>query len=772
MQLERLQTFCKELSRLRFPGVGLPCEVYRQSGDHWEDMDGSKVGDDRLCEHLRRALELGKDWQPRNSKRSFHPIVMLRCVVICESHSSPRAPRRGQIQQQIVDCLRNSNHQFDALHCDKTGVLNARALDEILTTSIRSALERAKLSSDALLDAGKPEAVAVIAFDLDSFKQINDSHGHDYGDIVLMAFATRVTHFIADLKLKYPDLIFSFGRPGGEEFTLLVTGSINSEILKEIAEGLRVEISRRGLPDDDEYLSFPSEKKIKGLVLPIISERRVTASIGISSILLPLKSLDLKLASASLKKEADAAVYKAKNGGKNTVRYFPEIRSRYGTVIAHHEDVDVVVIDLGKNVEAAQGQEFMVYHPDFSGGVPVVKNDGRSSKTIGYYPRRSSGRILIFESQSEISFCTVTERSTTRLFPVGSLLEIIPLGAISHLLQNASGPHAIGGHRLGQASDFQKAVKDTATDQTSLAVTVFSIRNVRELESSRGSGYVNSSLIYLLGVIGEVFPMPAKISQIGPTLLAVLAVGDQTSGHFSSVKVVVERMADYYGEAVKFGAGAFISDQNDSFLKKLDLSGALDFARYAASDFVLEDSKNTHRFESYTATEVVRAQRLKGSRLDALADYERLKSAGVNSAYFENQAGLAYLEGYKDSEEESVSGAALCFQRALEINGYDSDDRGAFTANLALCDWLRRDYPTAFERFEASEQLAGDIPQVYHPIVALTSFEVYMAGQADLNREDVKKRLQEAIAKPSPRFIGSLTQQMRNALAELNREEA
>jgi len=129
---------------------------------------------------------------------------------------------------------------------------------------------------------------AVLFLDLDGFKPINDSHGHDVGDAVLREVARRL-----EAKVRASDTV---SRHGGDEFVILVPELPEPEQVTQLGGKLLAIIA-------ETY-------RIGGL------ELRLTASIGIS--VYPEDGEDID----SLMKNADSAMYRAKNAGRNTlVRY-------------------------------------------------------------------------------------------------------------------------------------------------------------------------------------------------------------------------------------------------------------------------------------------------------------------------------------------------------------------------------------------------------------------------------------------------------------------
>jgi diguanylate cyclase (GGDEF)-like protein len=144
--------------------------------------------------------------------------------------------------------------------------------------------------------SGRP--VAVFIADLDLFKRINDTYGHALGDRVLRLFGE-----VALANLRSSDVV---GRLGGEEVAMLISDA-NHDNAYLVAERIRAAFETAAMTVDDQPIG-------------------ATISIGVAVIQDPSHDL------ATLLEEADQALYRAKNQGRNrvelsAVRSGPEIES-------------------------------------------------------------------------------------------------------------------------------------------------------------------------------------------------------------------------------------------------------------------------------------------------------------------------------------------------------------------------------------------------------------------------------------------------------------
>jgi len=132
---------------------------------------------------------------------------------------------------------------------------------------------------------GKP--LTVLVLDIDFFKAVNDTHGHDAGDDVLREFAVRLKKSIRGIDLAC--------RLGGEEFVVVMPDT-DMAVATMVAERLRRRIAA------DPFPIARGERKVE-----------VTISIGLAA----LSGADDS--AAHVLKRADQALYRAKRDGRNRV---------------------------------------------------------------------------------------------------------------------------------------------------------------------------------------------------------------------------------------------------------------------------------------------------------------------------------------------------------------------------------------------------------------------------------------------------------------------
>jgi len=169
-------------------------------------------------------------------------------------------------------------------------------VDPLTRTWNRAGLEEVFHREISLAERNQ-DSLGVIMADIDHFKSVNDTYGHDVGDVVLKRVADRLR-----LSVRPYD---SIGRMGGEEFIVVLPKSHGPTVVK-VAERIRQSVA-----------NIPVELP-EGEPLP------VTLSLGTASARCgPSHAPTLE----RLAKAADQALYKAKEGGRNRVEQAPELRA-------------------------------------------------------------------------------------------------------------------------------------------------------------------------------------------------------------------------------------------------------------------------------------------------------------------------------------------------------------------------------------------------------------------------------------------------------------
>ncbi len=193
-----------------------------------------------------------------------------------EKQAAELSESNTRLQQEVQERVRSEERiQYLAYHDSLTSLPNRSLFGQLLTHGISQALRYKK-------------GLAVLFIDLDRFKNINDTLGHDAGDVLLQEVGKRLR-----LLLRASDAV---ARLGGDEFVVL---------LEEL--------------EDEKYVSVVAQKILSAIVKPFGTpgqEFHVTASIGISSY--PKDGEDEK----SLMKNAEVAMYRAKEQGKNNFQFY------------------------------------------------------------------------------------------------------------------------------------------------------------------------------------------------------------------------------------------------------------------------------------------------------------------------------------------------------------------------------------------------------------------------------------------------------------------
>jgi len=179
--------------------------------------------------------------------------------------------RSEALRKATLDALSERDAMRSLAHTDPlTGLPNRRGMQIALNS--------------ALQQCAPDRMVAVFLLDLDGFKPVNDTHGHDVGDDLLVAVGKR----LRDNMRRQSDVV---ARPGGDEFIILAPELTRPEQAREIGEGL--------------LQAFREPFTLRNL--------RVSVGLTIGYVLAPFDGRDVR----ELISKADAAMYRGKQTGKH-----------------------------------------------------------------------------------------------------------------------------------------------------------------------------------------------------------------------------------------------------------------------------------------------------------------------------------------------------------------------------------------------------------------------------------------------------------------------
>jgi diguanylate cyclase (GGDEF)-like protein len=266
--------------------------VLLRVGGHWQALVGttreSRREVERAHEHLAdRAMVLEGSWASAAIAveghlclpltAGGHPVGVLGIPETAGPFSEGRKRVLAMAAALLAISLRNAElfHEVreNSLRDGLTGCFNRTHALEVIDTELRRA-RRSQMP------------VSLIMFDIDHFKDVNDRFGHLCGDAVLAAVGVKMREVLrgSDLKCRY----------GGEEFLVLLPET-PVEGAKRVADTLRRELAEMPVAWKDEMLT-------------------VTASFGVSV------ALPAEIDNQAIIGRADAALYRAKEQGRNCVR--------------------------------------------------------------------------------------------------------------------------------------------------------------------------------------------------------------------------------------------------------------------------------------------------------------------------------------------------------------------------------------------------------------------------------------------------------------------
>ncbi len=214
---------------------------------------------------------------PTELRRTDGKVLQFQCTVL---------PDNGRICTYFdITSLKNTEQKLEAALAKVSDLAN----HDPLTGLANLRLARESLLNAIALAKRKKWMAALMFIDLDGFKEVNDSHGHEIGDMVLKKVSERLLD-----SLRETDTV---ARIGGDEFLVIQTEIHDKSAITKVAEKIVKQVSQPFIVEDLEI--------------------NIGASIGIA--VYPKNGVDSRV----LMKKADDALYYTKRTGKNNYAFAP-----------------------------------------------------------------------------------------------------------------------------------------------------------------------------------------------------------------------------------------------------------------------------------------------------------------------------------------------------------------------------------------------------------------------------------------------------------------
>jgi diguanylate cyclase (GGDEF)-like protein/PAS domain S-box-containing protein len=262
----------------------------------------------RRNEFMRLMVENGsvKNFESRIFRRDGHIIWISENARAVRDEAGSLMFYEGTVETITERKLYEEQIQHQATHDSLTGLPNRTMLHNYLLRAVQTA------------EAGN-SVPAVVFVDLDQFKYINDSLGHQAGDKLLKTVAQRLVSCVRDT-----DMV---ARQGGDEFVIVLGNQRDEESITEVLQRILNSVSQPWIMDEREL--------------------NITCSLGVSRY--PEDGGDVE----TLLKNADSAMYKAKEVGRNNFQFFA---SNMHAQVPNHLDM---LVNLRHAIEY---QEFQLYY--------------------------------------------------------------------------------------------------------------------------------------------------------------------------------------------------------------------------------------------------------------------------------------------------------------------------------------------------------------------------------------------------------------------------
>lgn len=241
----------------------------------------------------------------------------------------------NELNEKNIELQQNEDKLFHLAHYDLITELPNR---KTIIDRIQELIEKSKIEAGSFY---------VIFIDIDFFKKINDTMGHHIGDLFIAKAAERFKR-----NLHKDDII---GRIGGDEFALVISRDINWEEAYYYLENIRIEF-------------------LKPFVV-CNSEIKTSASFGVAAF------PDDGAGVIELMRNADTAMYKAKEYGKNNIQFFEGVMKK--------ELIETVSFEAELSSALQKGEFYLVFQPIYN----MKEKKIRGFETLSRWQSPKLGRV-------------------------------------------------------------------------------------------------------------------------------------------------------------------------------------------------------------------------------------------------------------------------------------------------------------------------------------------------------------------------------------------
>lgn len=587
------------------------------------------------------------------------------------------------ILQDLKNILKSANMVILANHDPLTGLLNRNG--------VRLGLERhLQPLPDNIVDQESEQSptrtnqVVIYSFDIDHFKQVNDTYGHGVGDSILKIFASRLKFATQELEARFSNA-FILSRPGGEEFELISIGSNHRTQLNEISEHILKSIRTPPIPSGSEIVEVQ-----KSAGSPENIPQKILASIGVAQQEIKSTGPAIDELIETIRKKADLALYRAKSDGRDCVRYFEDIRLNHGRVIEYHSASDLVIIDIGAAVNVKNGDIFKVFFPPFTGYSECFVDDGRTKKLLGTYIPIESAQIRVLDTQEKISTCMVVSKRTDGPIPTGALLKRIAVGSKPIFVE----PRLYGATQNDRAR-LVETIQNHINNHSLLAVL-----NLQPLLTEINQEPSPQLLADYATTIHMIFPAGTEVF-VGDGFNCFVTmktapstnedIGSDSDDDVEQAASYVESFILKLEKLTKSYSGVFLMLSKPNGVS-VSVEIALHFAR-AALKAALKAPRNKPAIRFFQPSQTLVAWRNETYTDETIADYISFKTYGVTDSSMENQLGLSILAADDVSKFQL---AELAFITAHQ----QKPDFKVFAANAALVKARLGKFDEAYKLFD------------------------------------------------------------------------